>query len=127
MVFSSEVPIEAPSCWPTMTVAEATPASCGATPNVPVLMDGAITMPMPAAARMSGPTTPAPYPVCGPSWASQTAPPAAASIPPATSGLGPTRGISTMVARLEARAEPALNGRNATPVTSGEYPSVCCR
>jgi hypothetical protein len=30
MVFSSEVPTEAPSCWPTVTVAEATPASCGA-------------------------------------------------------------------------------------------------
>src|SRR5580693_97909 len=68
-----------------------------------------------------------PYPVCGPSWASQTAAPAAVSIPQATSGLGPTRGIRTMVARLEAAAEPALNGRNATPVTSGEYPSVCCR
>src|SRR5690348_2564528 len=47
MVFSSEVPTEAPSCWPTVTVAEATPASCGATPNVPVLIAGAITMPTP--------------------------------------------------------------------------------
>jgi hypothetical protein len=32
MVLSSEVPMEAPSCWPTVTVADATPASCGATP-----------------------------------------------------------------------------------------------
>ena len=43
----------------TVTVADATPASCGATPNVPVLMDGAITMPTPTPARMSGPSTPA--------------------------------------------------------------------
>jgi hypothetical protein len=35
--------MEAPSCWPTVTVAEATPASWGATPKVPVLIDGAIT------------------------------------------------------------------------------------
>ena len=59
IVFSSEVPIEAPSCWPTVTVAEATPASRGATPNVPVLIDGAITMPTPIPVRMSGPSTPA--------------------------------------------------------------------
>jgi len=65
-VFSSEVPMDAPSCWPTLTVAEATPASCGATPKVPVLIDGAITRPMPMAATMSGPTTPVAYPVCGP-------------------------------------------------------------
>ncbi len=38
MVFSSEVPTEPPSIWPTVTVADATPASCGATPNVPVLI-----------------------------------------------------------------------------------------
>ena len=49
-------------------------------------------------ARMSGPSTPAAYPVCGPSWASQAVPPAAASILDATSGLGPNLGISTMVA-----------------------------
>jgi hypothetical protein len=47
---------------------------------------------------MSGPSTPAAYPVCGPSWASQAVPPAAASILDATSGLGPNLGISTMVA-----------------------------
>src|SRR5580693_883622 len=116
--------MEAPSCWPTFTVAEATPASSGATPKVPVLIDGAITRPMPTAATMSGPSTPAAYPVCGPSWASQTIAPAAVTIPDATSGRGPTRGISAIVATLEVTAEPALIGRNATPVTSGEYPSV---
>src|ERR1700735_2660604 len=56
--------MEAPSCWPTLTVAEATPASCGATPKVPVLIDGAITRPMPMAATMSGPTTSGAFPVC---------------------------------------------------------------
>ncbi len=46
-------------------------ASCGPTPNVPVLIDGAITMPTPIATRTSGPSSPSTYPVCGPSWASQ--------------------------------------------------------
>ena len=59
MLFSSEVPIEAPSCWPTLRVADATPASCGATPNVPALIAGANTMPMPIPLTMIGPTTPA--------------------------------------------------------------------
>ena len=58
MVFSSVVPIEPPSIWPTVTVAEATPASWGATPKVPVLITGAITMPRPTPARMSGPSKP---------------------------------------------------------------------
>jgi len=58
MVFSREVPTEPPSIWPTVTVAEASPASWGATPKVPVLIIGAITMPMPIPARMSGPSTP---------------------------------------------------------------------
>ena len=42
-----------------------------------------------------------------------------------TSGLGPNPGISTVVDRLAARTRPALSGRNATPVTSGEYPRGC--
>jgi hypothetical protein len=58
MVFSSDVPTEPPSIWPTVTVAAATPASWGATPKVPVLIAGAITIPMPTPARMSGPSTP---------------------------------------------------------------------
>ena len=56
-VFSSEVPIEPPSCCPVLTVAEATPASCGATPNVPVFIDGAIVKPKPRPATSSGPST----------------------------------------------------------------------
>jgi len=73
-MFSNWVPTEAPSCWPTVIVAKATPTSCGATPKVPVLIDGAITVTFPIAARISGPGTPAAYPVCGPNWAGQTVP-----------------------------------------------------
>src|SRR5258708_7415198 len=68
----SRVPTEAPSCWPTVAAAKATPT--WATPKVPVLIDGAVTVPVPIAARISGPSTPAAYPVCGPNWASQTVP-----------------------------------------------------
>jgi hypothetical protein len=39
-------------------LAEATPASCGATPNVPALIAGANTMPMPIPLTMVGPSTP---------------------------------------------------------------------
>src|SRR4029077_21003511 len=118
MVFSSEVPIEAPSCWPTVTVAEATPASCRATPNVPVLADVEITMPLPSPARMIGPSTPAAYPVCGPSWASQTVASAWASIPDAPTGLGPTLGITTTACSTPAGA-PSYRGEHLDdPVVS---------
>jgi hypothetical protein len=40
-----------------LSVAEATPASCGSTPNVPVLFDGAIVKPMPRPTTISGPST----------------------------------------------------------------------
>ncbi len=45
MVLNSDVPIEPPSCWPVFTLADATPASASGTPNVPVLIDGAMIMP----------------------------------------------------------------------------------
>jgi hypothetical protein len=48
MVLSRDVPIEPPTCWPVLTTAEATPASDGATPAVPVFIDGDITKPSPA-------------------------------------------------------------------------------
>jgi hypothetical protein len=69
---------------------------------------------------MIGPSTPAAYPVWGPSWASQVAAPAATSIPTATIGLGPTLGISTIVDTLAATAIPPANGRKAKPVVTGE-------
>jgi hypothetical protein len=48
MVLSSEVPMEPPTCWPVLTMADAAPASDGATPAVPVFIDGDITKPRPA-------------------------------------------------------------------------------
>src|ERR1700743_1041984 len=75
MLFSSEVPIEAPSCWPTLRVAEATPASCGATPKVPALMAGANTRPAPIPPTMIGPSTPPAHPECAPEWAKPARPP----------------------------------------------------
>ena len=56
-VFSSEVPIEAPICCPVFRTAEATPASCGATPKVPVFIAGAIVNPKPRPVTSSGPST----------------------------------------------------------------------
>ena len=54
IVLNSEVPIEPPSCCPVFTLAEATPASAGATPNVPVLIDGAMTKPREDPSTSSG-------------------------------------------------------------------------
>ena len=47
-VLSSAVPTEPPICWAVLTVAEATPASAGATPLVAVAIDGAMISPNPA-------------------------------------------------------------------------------
>ena len=53
-------------------------------------------------------------------------PTAASSMPSVTSGLGPTRGISTMLDRFEKVMIIATMGRKATPVITGEKPRVCC-
>jgi hypothetical protein len=41
-------------------------------------------------------------------------------MPTATSGLGPTLGISTMLDRLALTTTIAIIGRKATPLTTGE-------
>jgi hypothetical protein len=44
IVFSSAVPIEPPSCWPVLSVADATPASEDRTPQVPAFIaDGTVS------------------------------------------------------------------------------------
>jgi hypothetical protein len=52
MVFSSAVPIEPPICCPVLMVADATPASEGCTPKVPVLIADGIVSPRPAPAGL---------------------------------------------------------------------------
>ena len=47
-------------------------------------------------------------------------PTAASARPAATIGLGPIRGISTMLDTFDAMAMHATIGRNATPVMTGE-------
>ena len=42
------MPIEPPTCWQLLTVAEATPASSWLTPKVAVLIDGAKISPSPS-------------------------------------------------------------------------------
>jgi hypothetical protein len=44
-----------PICWAVFTVAEATPASCGSTPEVPAFIAGAMMAPMPIPKSISGP------------------------------------------------------------------------
>ena len=46
-MLSSAVPIEPPTCWEVLTIAEATPASRGGTPWVAVANDGAMVRPKP--------------------------------------------------------------------------------
>ncbi len=54
---SSAVPTEPPTCCIVFTVAEATPASCGSTPSVAVLIEVDIAVPMPRPMTISGPST----------------------------------------------------------------------
>ena len=119
--------MEPPSCWPTLRVAEATPASSGATPNVPVFIDGGMDRPMPAPATSSGPSTVEAYPECTPIRVSHAIPAAAISMPTPTSGFDPMRGSKTMLESWEKPITMAIVGRNATPVATGEYPRVVCR
>ena len=48
-------------------------------------------------------------------------------MPIPTSGLGPMRGMKTMLESWEKTMIMAIVGTNATPVTTGEYPRVVCR
>src|SRR3984957_14448078 len=120
MVFSSAVPIEPPSCWPVLTDAEATPVSCGRTPYVPVLNAVENISPMPRPVTMIGPRMSVAYPEWGPIRVSQGIPAAARTRRAETIGLGPMRGISTMLDTLDDVATPAIIGRNARPVITGE-------
>jgi hypothetical protein len=59
-VLSTAVPIEPPTCWLVLTIADATPASEGSTPSVAVLIAGAKTRPRPTPITSSaGSTCPA--------------------------------------------------------------------
>jgi hypothetical protein len=67
----------------------------------------------------AGRTVPA-YEECTPIRVNRTSPPAASSRPAETIGLGPMRGISTMLDTFDEIAMQATIGRNATPVITGE-------
>jgi hypothetical protein len=108
-------------------VAEATPAWPGATPNVPVFIDGGIDIPMPAPVISSGPSTADAYPECTPIRVSHAIPAAATSMPDATIGFGPVRGIRMMLETWANSMTMAIAGRNATPVSTGQYPGIVCR
>jgi len=103
-----------------LTDAEATPVSCGRTPYVPVLNAVEKIRPMPRPVTMIGPRMVVAYPECGPIRVIQAMPAAASTRPAETIGLGPMRGISTMLDTLDDVAMPAIIGRNATPVITGE-------
>ncbi len=53
MVLSSAVPIDPPTWFAVLTIAEAIPVSCGATPWVARLKTGTNTQPMPRPVRIS--------------------------------------------------------------------------
>src|SRR3954452_15952002 len=57
IVLSSAVPTEPPTCWLVLTIADATPALRGSTPNVALAIAGAKIRPMPAAMMISDGST----------------------------------------------------------------------
>jgi len=74
--------------------------------------------PKPVTSR-AGRTVPA-YEECTPILVNKTSPTAPRSSPEETIGLGPMRGISTMLDTFDAVAMHATIGRNASPVITGE-------
>ena len=121
MVLSRAVPIDPPTCWDVLTMAEATPASAGRTPRVAVLIDGAMTAPRPTPVMTSPGEDVADVPAVQLRWANTTMPTAARARPEATTNLGPIRG-STRVWTVKAVPErQTIMGRKASPVRS-----ACC-
>ena len=59
-------------------------------------------------------------------WVSQNCATASDSMPTITIGRGPILGSSTMLDTFAETAMQATIGRNASPLTTGEYPRDTC-
>ena len=119
-VVSRAVPMEPPTCWVVLTIADATPDCWGRMPRVARFIAGARTSPRPAPEMIRPGSRSVAYWAWTPSGASSARPAAETSIPGATSGRGPVRGSSLLVTIPAAATSPPAIGMIARPVLIGE-------
>src|SRR2546430_16610548 len=93
MVPITAMPIEPPSCRPTLSTAEASPDSLGLTPEIATKLVETKTRPRPTASTTSGPSTEATYSAWAGRDESQNSPTAATRAPAAMGTPGPVRAI----------------------------------
>src|SRR4051812_7165845 len=116
-------PRETPVRCDALSRAEATPASCGATPYRAVLEAGMNTPARPKDIRSSETRTCDQYADPWSIVVSQSMPATAMTRPGTINALGPVRGSSWATIPAEAMM-PRLNGRNAKPDFSGLQPRL---
>ena len=114
------MPIEPPTCCAVFSVAEVTPASCGATPAVAVANTGMKVRPKPRPSRISAGSTSVAYEPPTEIFVIQAMPPAAISMPGTSSIRGGSLVSSRAAIATETKISVALIGRNAKPVRSAE-------
>src|SRR6266702_214183 len=109
-VASTARPIEPPTCWPTLSSADASPVSVLVTLVTATTVSVTNTIDMPVAITIIGGNTPDQYVVAVSTWANQNSPTVMSAEPIVSSGLGPTRG-RTWLTIPEPTKSTALNGR----------------
>ncbi|KQN39194.1 hypothetical protein ASE87_15470 [Frigoribacterium sp. Leaf44] len=118
-MLSSAVPIDPPTCWLVLTMAEATPAWPRSTPSVAVWIDAGMIEPMPKPSTIKAGSTLAAYRLSRSSRVSSSMPITPRVMPNGTMILGPKRGTKMFVDNWAASTSIAIIGRKARPVFVG--------
>src|SRR6478609_1137030 len=113
-VASTDRPIEPPTCWPTFSSADASPASVGATFDTAVLVSGTKTNDRPAAMSIIAGNRPPQYVVVAVTRENRNSATVANATPPVIRIFGPDLGM-IWLANPDPTTITAQNGRNATP------------
>ena len=108
-------------------MADAMPASFGATPSVAAETVGAKMQPIATPMTSRPGRTPVPKLEVGVSWVNRTIPTTPSAMPRSTSGFTPVCWITRVWTVVEVMTSTTLRGRNARPVLSGEKARFCCR
>lgn len=117
--------MDPPTCCPTLTMAEATPASARSTPAVAVLMDAEMVRPRPAPKTSVAGRTRLAWSLVTLIRASRNAPIAARNSPGAIVQRGPTLVSSTRVPSCAEIARTTVIGRKARPAWTAVNARLC--
>ena len=123
-MIAARLPTAPPTCWQALTRAEATPASAGCTPSVAAFMAVENMRPRPTPMSSMPGRTGHRYVVPAPIRVKIAIPPPAISIPSETRSFAETRVSSSVETLVAVIMISAVIGRNATPVSTGLYPSL---